>query len=144
MSTRTIRSAQFMFYVPTGRTRTRRDGATEDILSVRHALRGDTVDIPRDEDIARGERNGSFVVPKVEEESAVEEEAALDFSSHDTLMAWFEAEKPSVATVVAAADNDADKAEMLLEAENTATGGQSRKGVVTGLNRIIDEAEDED
>jgi hypothetical protein len=147
MATRTIRTAQFMYYIPTGRTRRRRDGVEEDILSVRHALRGDTVDIPRDEDIARGERAGTFVPDEVEQASPVEtqeEATGLDFSSHDALVGWIKSEQPTVHTVVDAADDDPDKAQMLLAAEEEATGGQPRKGVVTALNRIVHEAEEDE
>jgi hypothetical protein len=149
MSTQTIRAAQFMYYVPTGRTRQRKDGTTEDILSVRHALRGDTVNIPRDEDVERGERAGAFMVeiesgPVATEEVVVEENPGPDFSSHDMLVEWFEDARPSARTVVNAAEGDADKAEMLLAAEDTASGGHSRKTVVTALNRIIDEVEAEE
>jgi hypothetical protein len=145
MSKQTIRVAQFMYYVPTGRTRARKDGKTEDILSVRHALRGDTVDIPREEDVERGERVGAFVLEEVAPSGPVEIEEDVntgpDFSSHDMLVEWFEDNKPSAREVINAAEGNADKADMLLDAEETASGGHSRKSVVTALNKIIDEAE---
>jgi hypothetical protein len=130
-----------MYFVPTGRTRLRRDGVEEDILSVRHALRGDTVNIPRDEDVERGERAGAFVPDEVEQASPVEETAGLDFSNHDALVEWIQEEQPNVHAVVEAAEGDADKAQLLLAAENEATGGQPRKGVSTGLSRIINAGE---
>lgn len=146
MSIQTIRVAQFMYYIPTGRTRVRKDGKTEDILSVRHALRGDTVDIPREEDVERGERVGAFVVEKIVVEPgpvATEEDVNTgpDFSSHDMLVEWFEDTKPTAREVINVAEGNADKAEMLLDAEETASGGHSRKSVVNALNRIIDEAD---
>lgn len=144
MARKTIRAAQFMYYVPTGRTRVRRDGVQEDVLAVRHALRGDTVDIPRAEDAERGTRAGAFVPEEVEQESPVVEEevdAGLDFTSHDGLVAWFREARPSIHEVVDAAEGDQEKAQLLLAAEETATGGQPRKGVVSGLNRIINAAE---
>ena len=131
-----------MYFVPTGRTRRLKGGVEEDVLSVRHALRGDTVDIPRDEDVERGERTGTFVPDEVEQESpAVEADAGLDFSSHDALVGWIKKDHPNVNTVVEAADEDPEKAQMLLAAEETATGGQPRKGVSSGLNLIINAAE---
>jgi hypothetical protein len=148
MSTQTIRVAQFMYYAPTGRTRKLKNGDTEEILSVRHALRGDTVDIPREEDVERGERTGAFVVVEDTElgpdEIEEEVESGPDFSSHDALVEWFEETRPTAREVVDAAEGDADKADMLLDAEETSTGGHSRKSVVTGLNRIIDAAEAEE
>lgn len=145
MSTQTIRQAQFMYYVPTGKTRKLKNGNEEEILSVRHALRGDTVDIPREEDVERGERAGAFVTEEdVElgpEETEEEVESGPDFSSHDALVAWFEEERPTAREVVAAAEGNADKADMLLDAEESSTGGHPRKSVVNGLGKIIDEAD---
>src|SRR5262245_9073155 len=137
---KTIRAAQFMYYVPTGP-----DG---DQLSVRHAFNGDVVDIPRDEDIEAGEAAGAFEPDEVEQESPVAEEDAAtsgpDFSSHDSLVAWIKNDRPTVAEVVDAADDDPDKADQLFAAEKEATGGQPRKGVVSGLAAIADDEEEED
>lgn len=146
---KTIRAAQFMFFVPTGEERlNRKTGEQEEVLAVRHAFHGDTVDIPRDEDINTGEAAGAFEPDEVEQESpAVEEESTApgspDFSSHDTLVAWIKNERPSAGKVVAAADGDPDKAEQLLAAENEATGGQPRKAVTRGLEDLLEEEEDE-
>jgi hypothetical protein len=148
MAKRTIRAAQFMYFIPTGRTRRLKGGVEEDVLSVRHALRGDTVDIPRDEDVERGERTGTFVPDVVEQASpaAVEEDTGLDFSDMGALVGWIKKDHPNVNTVVAAAEDDPDKAQMLLAAEEQATGGQPRKGVSSGLNLIInaEEPDEED
>lgn len=126
---KTIRAAQFMYYVPTG----------EDQLSVRHAFIGDTVDIPRDEDVERGEAGGAFEPDEVEQESPVAEETdeeGLDFTSHDSLVSWIRDDKPTAAEVIEAADDDPDKASLLLAAEEEATGGQPRRTVAVQLKRI--------
>lgn len=145
MSIQTIRVAQFMYYAETGRTRKLKNGDTQEILSVRHALRGDTVDIPREEDVERGERAGAFVAVLEDVELGPDEieevDSGPDFSSHDTLVEWFEEERPTAREVIDAAGGNADKADMLLDAEESSTGGHSRKSVVTALNRIIDAAE---
>lgn len=145
---KTIRAAQFMYYLPTGEERVRKDGTKEEVLSVRHAKHGDTVDIPREQDIAAGEKARAFEPDdEVEQESPVADPSAAagpDFSSHDSLVEWMKTERPTVDTVVAAADNDPTKAEALLAAENEASGGQSRKGVVTGLEDILLDEEEED
>lgn len=131
-----------MYYIPTGRTRRRRNGAEEEVLSVRHALRGATVDIPREKDIERGERAGSFMAEEVEQPSPVQQEdTGLDFSDHTALVHWIKDEHPSARTVVAAAEHDPEKAQLLLAAEEEATGGQPRKGVSADLNKIIHAAE---
>ena len=144
---KTIRAAQFMYYLPTGEVRTRKDGTEEEVLSVRHAMHGDTVDIPREQDIAAGEAAGAFEPDEeVEQESPVAEPSAAggpDFSSHDSLVGWLKSERPTVDEVVAAADDDPDKAEALLAAEQEASGGQPRKGVVNGLEALMEEEEDE-
>lgn len=145
---KTIRVAQFMYYQPTGEQRfNRKTGQDEEVLSVRHAFFGDVVDVPRAEDIESGENAGAFEQDEVEQESPVAEEpAATDgpvFDSHDSLVLWIKNTKPSAAAVVAAADNDPDKADQLLAAENEATGGQPRKAVKRDLEAIMEEEEDE-
>jgi len=145
MAVKTIRSAQFQYFIPTGEQRTYRDGRVEDVLSIRHAFRGDKVNITRPEDIAAGEAAGAFEPEEVEQESPVAEpeptDTGLDFSSHDALVFWIQREKPTVSAVVDAAEGDSDKAQLLLAAEEEASGGQPRKGVVTGLNDLIEEEE---
>jgi dTDP-4-dehydrorhamnose reductase len=110
-------------------------------------------DIPEDE-LARGEALGAFFTEKelamVRGQQAVAEAGGvpesgepgevpegLDFDDHDALVAWIRTQKPTAAAVVAAAENDSDKAEALLEAENEATGGQPRKSVKEPLEKII-------
>jgi hypothetical protein len=147
---KTIRAAQYLYLVPTGQTRlNRKTGKEEEVFSVRHAFHGDTVNIPRAEDIESGEAAGAFEPDEVEQASpvAVEQEPEAtapggpDFSSHDSLVMWIRDTKPTVATVVAAAGDDPDKAEALLAAEEEATGGQPRKGVESGLEVLMEEEE---
>lgn len=142
MARKTIRAAQFMYYVPTGKTtKNAKTGQEQEIMGIRHAFHGDVVDVPRDEDVERGEAAGSFEPEPTEEETTeeeVEEENGneLDFSSHDSLVVWIRDSRPTAAAVVNAANEDPEKAEALLAAENEATGGQPRKSVVSGLRRI--------
>jgi hypothetical protein len=146
---KTIRAAQFMYFLPTGQKRlNRKTGQEEEVLSVRHAFNGDTVDIPRQEDVDSGEAAGAFEPDEVEQESPVAEEPAAtdgpDFGSHDSLVSWIKNEKPSASKVVAAADGDPEKAEALLNAEHEATGGQSRKAVTRGLEDLVVEEDEEE
>lgn len=129
MALKKIRGAQFTYYVPIG----------EDKLAIRHAKRGDEVDIPREEDVRKGEAAGMFEPEpeeEVEQESPVVENGGSMFDSHDQLVGWIRDERPSSRQVVTAAENDPEKAAKLLAAENEATGGQPRRSVVTGLNKI--------
>jgi hypothetical protein len=136
---RTINHAQFMYYVEQKVTNplTGEEGTR---LSRRIAHRGETVTIPRAEDIERGEEAGAFEVP--EEEEADEEGASaegvpdLNFDSHDDLVEWIRDDKPTVDEVVSAADSDPDKADALMNAEQEASGGQPRKGVMDRLGAI--------
>jgi hypothetical protein len=108
-------------------------------------------DIPEDE-VTRGEALGAFFTEEElaalrgqqaaaeeqeEVEGAAEVPEGLDFDDHDALVAWIKEQKPTAAAVVAAAENDSDKAEALLEAEVAATGGQPRKSVKEPLEKII-------
>ena len=125
------------------------------------AAQGETIDIPRDEDIERGEELHAFLT----EEDVAEQEAALEAEqeaiveaqqaqlivpstqveevdsvsqmSDDELVAWIREEKPNANEVVAAAEGDPEQARRLLDAEDTATDGDSRKSVVHGLTAII-------
>jgi hypothetical protein len=143
MARKTIRAAQFMYYVPTGRivfnSKTKQE---QEQMGIRHAFRGDTVDIPRPEDVERGEAGGAFMEDEAAAAPPEPKERELDFSSHESLVWWIKEEKPTISEVVDAADNDPEKAEALLAAENEATGGQSRKGVISGL-RSITQADEE-
>ena len=53
------------------------------------------------------------------------------------LAEWIEEDEPTVDETVEAADGDPNVARRLLEAEHLATGGEPRKDVVDGLNKII-------
>lgn len=53
--------------------------------------------------------------------------------------AWITESKPTIEETLDSAGGDPDRAELLLEAENLATGGQPRKGVVDGLQALIDD-----
>jgi hypothetical protein len=144
---KTIRAAQFMYFVPTGETYRDKTGEEQELLSVRHAFFGDTVDIPRAEDVESGEKGGAFVTEdeeEVEQDSPVAADEETDLFSHDSLVLWIKNTKPSAVKVVEAAEDNPDKAEALLKAENEATGGQPRKAVVRGLEEILEEDEEDE
>jgi hypothetical protein len=113
-------------------------------------------DIPEDE-LARGEELGAFFTedelrvlrggaPAASNGSNGEESTEgtdevpeeLNFDDHDSLVLWIKTQKPTVDAVVAAAGDDPDNAEALLDAENEATGGQPRSSLVTRLKKIIE------
>jgi hypothetical protein len=120
-------------------------------FSNRHASRGQTVTVPP-EVYDWGEERGAFM--SVEEDAVREaylEEAAtgeptggaeageaadLNFDDQDQLVNWIRNAKPTAPVVISAADGDPDKAAALMEAEEEATGGQPRKTVMDGLQKI--------
>lgn len=57
------------------------------------------------------------------------------------IAAWISAESPNIGDTVVLAENDPALASKLLEAEQSATGGDPRKGVEDGLQKIIDSGE---
>jgi hypothetical protein len=76
--------------------------------------------------------------PDEESGSADGEDIALGpNSSVQDLTEWIRDDQPTVTEVVELADGDPAMAQKLLDAENAATGGDPRKGVVDGLNKII-------
>jgi len=107
-----------------------------------HASRFDEVDIPLDEDVERGEAMGAFFtdeeVAAMKGESPAAAANGLNFDDPDALVRWIKEDKPNAGEVVNAADDDPDKAMALLDAEEEATGGQPRKTVSDGLQKIID------
>lgn len=124
----------------------------DDIVVFRTALRNETVDVLKQADIDKGEKFGAFYsdeelkAQKDQEPAAVlqrelegEEEAELDMDSAslEELEEYIIEQEPTVDQVVALAAGDPDRAKRLLAAENAATGNDPRKGVVEGLNRII-------
>lgn len=137
MATRTIKHAAFSYHdtVPDPI----RPG--EYIPTERMALQGDTVEIPMDMDLERGERFGAFLgdgesVPGVPTLDTDEGVSTSQLSDAD-LVAWIKEDGPTVQEVVDAAEGDPDQAQRLLVAEDRATGGDSRKGVTAGLTAII-------
>ena len=58
-------------------------------------------------------------------------------ASVDDLADWIRQEGPTINEVVAASEGEPDLAQKLLEAENDATDGDPRKGVVDGLSSVI-------
>jgi hypothetical protein len=138
----------------------------------RTAKQGDTVDIPREEDIARGEEVHAFLTdedieaaeaaaeaeademeairqsqleaqtpPGTDAEGEeVEEVSSVSEMSDEELVAWIKEDKPTAHEVVDAAEGDPDLARRLLDAEDEASGGDSRKSVISGLTAIIQQA----
>lgn len=100
------------------------------------AVRGQEVELS-DVDLERAER---FDAIQTDEDEAVEEATgSLDVATAtpETLAEWIEEDEPTVDETVAAANDDPNVAQRLLDAEHLATGDEPRKGVVEGLNRII-------
>jgi len=122
------------------------------ILEPAQAIRGDKLDFdslrPYDQ-----ERADKFDVFYTEAElkaleggdaSAPPAEAGGEGSPGDmddaALAAWIEADEPTINDLLELAGDDPEMAQRILAAENTATGNEPRKGLVTGLQRIIGES----
>jgi hypothetical protein len=147
----TIKHAQFLYYTEREYTDPL-SGEKKTRLSRHIALRNQSVDIPRDEDLERGEAVGAFMTAadettadEVAEDEATSEppldSSELDFSNQDELVAYLKENKPTVVATVALAENDPEQAEALMEAEEIASGGQPRAGVMSGLQKILDSEE---
>jgi hypothetical protein len=116
--------------------------------SNRHAIRGQTVTVP-EEVYDYGMERGAFLTP---EEDAMRDATLaeadtpvlagagsapdLNYDDQDQLVNWIRDSKPTAPEVIAAADGDPDKAAALMDAEDEATGGQPRKTVMDGLQKI--------
>jgi hypothetical protein len=143
-----IQHAQFMYYVEVPYTAP--DGEDSTRLSRRIAMHGDIVDIPRDEDVSRGEELGAFTD---DEDLEVPDDAAEDAdaanaeeaagtpdinANHDELVNWIQKSKPNEDAMVNAAQGDPAMAQALMDAEDEASGSQPRKGVINRLQAIVD------
>jgi ABC-type transport system substrate-binding protein len=107
----------------------------EDRFRERIATRGQTVELS-DADYERAERYGA--IEGVEAPTAeVEAPPGTDTGVVETAE-WIKTSKPTVDETVAEAEGDPEKAKQVLEAENVATGGQPRRGVVDGLTQLIE------
>lgn len=131
------------------------DPATGETRKVeRVARRGDTVKLS-DVDYERARRFDAIrTEAEVEAEADGEAEATpaeaaafdIETASVEELSGWIQGkytdgDKPIVDEVVAEGTGDPELAKRLLEAENHATGGQPRVGVVNGLTEIIEDAD---
>lgn len=120
-------------------------------FSNRHAARGQTVIVPQDV-YNYGLEYGAFLSPEEDtarmahlEEAATGEPTGtagagdaedLNFDDQDQLVNWIRTARPNANAVIAAAGDDPDKASALMDAEDEATGGQPRKTVMDGLQKI--------
>jgi hypothetical protein len=139
MAERTIKHAQFVYSVE--QEAPDRSGEMRPRLGRRVAMQGETVDIPREEDIERGEEFGAFMTDEdfaAEAEGEEEEEEPEPESEpvYDQLVIWIRDEKPTATKVIAEAKGDPDRANMLMDAEEEASGGHPRKTVMTELEKI--------
>jgi hypothetical protein len=100
---------------------------------MRRAMRGDVVEV-NEHDYQRGLALGAFV--EKDEETG---EVVLEVSTASVaeLAEWIAEDKPSINSLLEEANGDAALAQRLLDAENEATGGQPRKGLVEGLTEVI-------
>lgn len=105
----------------------------EDIRVERLAQRDEVVKL-NDIDYQRGLRAGAFVT---DDETPEEEELDIETATVAELADWIRDEKPNTQEVIDASGGDPVVASKLLEAENTATGGNPRKGVVDGLGAVV-------
>jgi hypothetical protein len=121
----------------------------------RTARQGETIDIPREEDVTRGDEIHAFVTEedlkkqeaeaKAEQspilsdgtDTGTEEVDSVSVMSDDELVTWIKEDKPTAHEVVDAAEGDPNLARRLLDAEDAATDGDSRKSVISGLTAII-------
>lgn len=111
------------------------------ILVEKIAYRDQVVDIPREQDVLRGEKFDAFYT---EDDNLVTTEAGEEVPVSDLddeeLVSWIREDKPSAPEVVKAANGNPDQAVRLLAAENAATGNDPRKSVAEPLQKIIDGA----
>lgn len=109
----------------------RKPGSGELVKQTRTARRGDEIELT-EEEAARGDLLGAFVVDTPEEEL---EEFDVTEAGVDELQEWIENDQPSAKEVVDAAEGDVEVARRLVEAEEAT--GSPRKSVIEPLGALI-------
>lgn len=101
------------------------------------ASRGDTISLLHLDDLQRGLRRGAFVDPTASADDPTGEGPG-DFNARADLVEFVKGHK--VDDVLAKAGSDPDMAQLLLDAELEAKpkDGEPRKGVLSGLQAVID------
>jgi hypothetical protein len=147
-----IKHGVFWYYAPDTQVI---NGEEKELLIQKMAFNGERVTLTRQSDIARGEQYDAFYSDDemrrlgiMSEESAVAAdtgEIPLRDRPDDEIVDWLMStgefdgnKKPTAEEVIAAAESDPDLAVRLLDAEETASGGNPRKTVDDALSRIID------
>lgn len=158
MSERVVRHKEFTYRVPVldeddnQVTKTTKHGQDRPKFRRLHAKRYDVIDDAdiHEDDLDRAEAfNVFFTDEEVERlrrgDNPADEPATapvegvpddLNFDDQDMLVGWIKTAKPNVKTVVSAAGDDPDKAIALMDAEEEASGGQPRKSVMDGLQKV--------
>lgn len=108
----------------------------ETMLVDRLAYLGDEVELSD----AEFERLTQLDALYTEEELEDGDEVPFSDLSDADLIDWITEEGPTVNEVLDASDGDPDLARRLLDAEEAATEGEPRKGVVEGLSAVISRA----
>lgn len=108
----------------------------------RLARRGDTIRVLPD-DYARGAQFGAFVRPGQAVERNQPTRPDVPEATDTELIVWIKDGSPTAQEIVDASEGDADNAQRLLTAEAAATGNDSRRAVVVGLNEVISRASQE-
>lgn len=127
MAERTVRVAWFRYRVPLleGGKPVKNDKG-DPVYVEKTAWHGDTVDVPLQDDVDRGDQHGLFA-------SA---DTPVSEKSDAELEAWIRDEKPTAKDVVAAAGSDPVLAGRLLAAETLARE-KPRQEVSDGLDKLV-------
>jgi hypothetical protein len=115
----------------------------ETILVEKIASQGETVEIPREEDIRIGEYHDAFYTKdelgakQAHEDSpkAVEGGNFDEMGEHEIAL-YIEEKKPTINQLLELIGSDGDLADRVLDAEGIVTKGDPRKGLVSGIVEI--------
>lgn len=158
MAERTIKFRLFNYWEETGE----KDVAGNPVLVARLVSFGETVDIPRDEDVKRGEKLGAFFSaedakaikagtysgpqaallsgrPQASGEAQVQDLGEIDVASAsaEEIAEFINENRLNVQETLDLAGDDPDLAEKVLDAEGLATDSDPRVGVERGLEAIM-------
>lgn len=159
---REVRHGLFWFYVPKN---TVHNGVEQVILTQSIAYHGDVVQLYLDSDVERADqfdccyseevtaerqkRKAATAPPPSPEPEGDAEEIDVELADlpHEDLVDWLMStgmfdgqKKPTVQEVLDGAGDNPDLAKRILTAEQEASGGEPRQGVVTGLNDVVAKA----
>lgn len=143
-----VKTAVFEYYVDSTAVHPTTGYETEQ-TAPRYAFRREILEagVLREEDARRGLNRGEIVEVRRKAAESESEGPASDGivgNNAEDIAAWLKSDKPTVAYLVEHVGDDAALAQLVLDAENIVTAESPRQTLVTALEKVISDPEDDE